>query len=250
MAGAVYILPGDRELRDWQPFLGLPLWVWLFVFPTMFAAFCLFQRDTATRILRPVWRILDRIYLYSGVLAAFFMVMILLLIVAQMIARWAGVTFPGSTEYAGYAMAATSFFSLAYTLTKGGHIRVSIFLNMNRYTILWLDVFAMLIAAATATYFARYAVKTNIMSVVLNDRTQGQDFVPDWLISFFSMFANSPAKWGQIWAETGSDWVYTPMWLPQLPMSFGAILLAVALWDHFFRLLIDRETSIIGEAVE
>jgi hypothetical protein len=40
------------------------------------------------------------------------------------------------------------------------------------------------------------------------------------------------------------------MWLPQLPMSFGAILLAVALWDHFFRLLIDRETSIIGEAVE
>jgi TRAP-type C4-dicarboxylate transport system permease small subunit len=237
MAGAVYILPGDRELRDWQPFLGLPLWVWLFVFPTMFAAFCLFQRDTATRILRPVWRILDRIYLYSGVLAAFFMVMILLLIVAQMIARWAGVTFPGSTEYAGYAMAATSFFALAYTLTKGGHIRVSIFLNMNRYTILWLDVFAMLIAAATATYFARYAVKTNIMSVVLNDRTQGQDFVPDWLISFFSMFANSPAKWG-------------PMWLPQLPMSFGAILLAVALWDHFFRLLIDRETSIIGEAVE
>ena len=39
--------------------------------------------------------------------------------------------FPGSTEYAGYAMAATSFFALAYTLTQGAHIRVSILLNLN-----------------------------------------------------------------------------------------------------------------------
>ena len=84
------------------------------------------------------------------------MVTILLLIVGQMMARWSLMTFPGSTEYAGYAMAATSFFALAYTLTNGGHIRVSIFLNLNKYTRLWLDAFAMLIASITATYFARY----------------------------------------------------------------------------------------------
>jgi len=224
--------------------------MWLFVFPTLIALYCLFQRKTAGRLLAPVWRFLDRTYIIAGVIAAGFMVMILLLIVAQMIARWAGLTFPGSTEYAGYAMAATSFFALAYTLTRGAHIRVSIFLNMNKYTRLWLDAFAMLIAAITATYFARYAIKTNILSEVLNDTTQGQDFVPEWLITLFSMFVTVPSNWGQLWAESGSGWVYTPMWLPQLPMSIGTVLLAVAVWDNLTRLLVNRETSIIGEAVE
>jgi len=177
-------------------------------------------------------------------------VLILLLIVAQMIARWTGLTFPGSTEYAGYAMAATSFFALAHALMRGAHIRVSIFLNMSRFTKLWLDAAATLIAAIIATYFARYAIKFNILSKILNDRTQGQDFVPEWLISFFRMFANPPTEWGKIWAETGSDWVYTPVWLPQIPMSIGTVLLAIALWDSLTRLLVRRESAIVGETVE
>jgi len=237
-------------VRDWQAVLGLPLWVWLFVFPALLAGACLIRRKAAKRILSPVWQALDRVYVFAGVIAAFFMLLILLLIVAQMIARWSGITFPGSTEYAGYAMAATSFLGLAYALVNGNHIRVSIFLNMNRFTRFWLDALATLIAAITATYFARYAVKTNFMSVMLNDRTQGQDYTPEWLIAFFSMFANAPSKWGQIWAETGSGWVYTPIWLPQLPMSVGTILLAVALWDALTRLLVNGETSIVGEAIE
>jgi TRAP-type C4-dicarboxylate transport system permease small subunit len=237
-------------LRDWQPFLGLPLWLWLFVFPSILALACLIWRDQAERLLRPLWRILDRLYLASGGVAAGFMLTILLLIVAQMIARWSNLTFPGSTEYAGYAMAATSFFALADALTRGAHIRVSIFLNMNKFTSLWLDAAAMWVAAITATYFARYAIKTNILSKLLNDRTQGQDFTPEWLLSFFAMFANAPSKWGQIWAEPGSEWVYTPVWLPQLPMSIGTVLLAVALWDYLTRLLTQRQSSIISEAVE
>lgn len=237
-------------MRDWQPFLGLPLWVWLFVFPMLLAAFCLIKGNTAGRILRPVWRFLDKVYYASGMVAAGFMVTILLLIIAQMVARWSSVTFAGATEYAGYAMAATSFFGLCHALDKGAHIRVSIFLKMNRHTTMWLDAAAMLVAAITATYFARYAIKTNILSEILNDRTQGTDFVPEWLLSFFSMFANSPTKWGEIWANTGSEWVYTPMWLPQLPMSIGTILLAIVIWDHLTRLLVNRETSIKGESIE
>jgi len=230
--------------------MGLPLWVWLFLIPTMIAVFCLLKPKSAGRIFRPVWGFLDKVYLLSGMLAAVCMVLILLIIVTQMIARWSGVTFPGSTEYAGYAMAATSFFALAHALTRGAHIRVSILLNINNFIKFWLDAFAMLLAAWIATYFARYAIKTNIMSKILNDRTQGQDFTPEWLISFFAMFNTSPAKWGQLWAETGSGWVYTPVWLPQLPMSIGTILLAIAIWDHLTRLLVNRESSIKAEAVE
>jgi len=237
-------------MRDWQAFLGLPLWVWLFVIPTILAAFCLFWPEKMGRLLRPVWRFLDKVYLASGMLAACFMVLILLLIVAQMIARWNGWVFPGSTEYAGYAMAATSFFALAYAFTWGAHIRVSILLNINAFFKFWLDATAMWIAAITATYFARYAVKTNIMSKILNDRTQGQDFVPEWLLTFFSMFTTALWNWGALWANSATGWVYTPMWLPQIPMSIGTILLAIAVWDYLTRLLVNRETSIIGEAVE
>ena len=130
------------------------------------------------------------------------------------------------------------------------HIRVSILLNLNNFTRFWMDVFAMSIAAITATYFARYAVKTNFLSEMLNDRTQGQDFVPEWLLSAVAMFGTWPTEWGKLWAETSDKWVYTPVWLPQLPMSIGTILLAICLWDMLTRLLANRRTSIVGESVE
>jgi len=237
-------------MRDWQPVLGLPLWVWLFIVPSLIALACALRPATAQSILRPIWRILDKLYLAAGLLAACFMVTILLLIVAQMICRWAGITFPGSTEYAGYAMAATSFFAFAHALTRGAHIRVSILLNINTFLRHWLDAFAMLVAAVTATYFARYAVKTNFFSQMLNDRTQGQDFVPEWLLSVVAMFGTWPWNWGSLWAATSSEWVYTPVWLPQIPMSIGTILLAVCLWDMLTRLLANGETAIKGESVE
>ena len=238
------------SMRDWQPFLWLPLWVWLFIFPSIIALFCLWKGPKAAVLFAPIWKLLDKIYKVAGVIAACFMVLILLLIIGQMVARWSNVTFPGSTEYAGYAMAATSFFALAYTLTQGAHIRVSVLLNLNHHTKFWLDAAAMFVAAITATYFARYAIKTNVVSEMLNDRTQGQDFVPEWLLTFFAMFGNSPTRWGEMWAQTGSEWVYTPVWLPQLPMSFGTVLLAIAIWDYLTRLLALRETQIHGESLK
>ena len=143
--------------------------------PALFAALSRWQRHAMRPHLERLWAVLDRLYLASGVLAAIFMVTILLLIIAQMAARWTGITFEGSTEFAGYAMAATSFFALAHAFGRGAHIRVSILLNLNSFTRMWLDAAAMLVAAVIATYFARYAVKTNFLSEMLNDRTQGQD---------------------------------------------------------------------------
>lgn len=202
------------------------------------------------RALKPVRAVLDRVYVASGVVAAVFMVMILSLIVAQMIARWSSLVFPGSTEYAGYAMAATSFFGLCYALTQGAHIRVSIFLNSRNGPRLWLDAIAMLVSAIVATYFARYAIKTNFLSKMINDRTQGQDYTPEWLLTLVSMFGTWPWNWGALWAESGDGWVYTPVWLPQLPMSIGTVLLAIALWDHLTRLLTFRASQIEQEVLE
>lgn len=235
---------------DWKPVLGLPLWCWLFVLPTIIAAVCYYYRRSAPRVLRPLWSTLNVIYDAAGVIAAFFMVAILVIIVAQMVTRWLGLVFPGSTDYAGYAMAATSFFALAHTLNRGAHIRVSILLNLNSFTRFWLDAFAMFAAALTATYFARYAIKTNIFSELLNDRTQGLDQVPERLLTTISMIGSSPSTWSEMWAASGTGWVYTPIWLPQLVMSIGTVLLAIALWDNLIRLLVTGESAIKGETVE
>ncbi len=230
-------------MRDWSPVMGLPLWVWLFVIPSIFGVICLIAGPRLERILRPIWRVLDGVYLTSGAIAGVFMITILGLIVTGMVARWTSVAVPGTTEFAGYAMAATSFFALCHALTRGAHIRVSIILNANNFLKRWLDVFAVFGAAIIATYFARFAVKANFFSEMLNDRTQGQDQIPEWLVALFSLdFAGV--------AEGSSTLVYTPVWIPQLAMSIGTILLAVALWDTLYRMLVTGSNPIVSEAVE
>lgn len=238
-------------IKDWPFILWLPLWFWLFVAPVGLALTLYGFRTRLMPALNVIWAGLDRVYLASGILASAFMVSILLIIIVQMIARWTGFTFEGSTEFAGYAMAATSFFALAHAFGRGAHIRVSIFLNLNHFTKKWLDGFAMLVAAITATYFARFAVKTNFMSELLNDRTQGQDQIPQFIVSFLSLFGQSPADWSSSLA-TGSagGWIYTPIWVPQISMSVGTILLAICLWDHFIRLVVTGHSSIKKETVE
>lgn len=226
-------------MNDWPLLIGLPLWVWLFVVPALFGVLCFALGPRLKPVLLPLWRLLDGVYFASGVIAAFFMVMILSLIVAGMVARWISVPLPGTTEFAGYAMAATSFFALAHALRRGAHIRVSIVLNATPFLLRWLDVFAVFGAAVIATYFARFAVKANVFSEMLNDRTQGQDQLPVWLVNAF-----------QLDFSGGEGMVYTPIWIPQLAMSFGTILLAVALWDTLYRMLVTGVSPIVSETVE
>lgn len=150
--------------------------------------------------LRP-W--LDRLYDACGALAGLFLVTLLLVIVLQMAARWSGHQFPGSTDYAGYCMAATSFFAMAYALNRGAHIRVSLLLTkLGRWRRAG-EIWCFGIGAALACYFAYYAIKTVHVSYQLHDISQGQDA--------------------------------TPLWLPQLVMAFGGTLLALALVDRFVR---------------
>jgi TRAP-type C4-dicarboxylate transport system permease small subunit len=150
------------------------------------------------RALRP-W--LDRLYDVCGALAGLFLLALLAVIVLQMAARWTGQQFPGSTDYAGYCMAAASFLALAYALNRGAHIRVSLLLSQlgrwRRAGELW----CVGVSAALACYFAYYAIKGVRVSYQLNDISQGQDA--------------------------------TPLWIPQLVMAIGGSVFALALVDRF-----------------
>ncbi|MBY8978105.1 TRAP transporter small permease [Rhodobacteraceae bacterium NNCM2] len=161
---------------------------------------------------------LDTLYLAGGVLGAFFLVAILVLIVLQMVARWTGLVFPGSTNYAGYCMAASSFFALAYALNHGAHIRVTLVLShLGRWRRIG-EIWCYAVAAVIATLFARYAIKANIWSEKLHDVSQGQDA--------------------------------TPLWIPQIAMSVGTVLLAIALWDHLIRILFTPHMGVTATAIE
>lgn len=237
-------------MNDWYNIGGLSLAVWLFGLPSLMAVLSFIFKGPLTPALRGVWRGLDRVYMASGLIAAAAMISILVIIIWQMIARWAGFTFEGSTEFAGYAMASTSFFALAHAFSRGAHIRVSIFLNLNAFTRFWLDAFALFIGALTATYFARYAVKTNFMSEMLNDRTQGQDQIPQLAVDIISVLGTSPSNWSDLFSKSGEAWIYTPVWVPQLVMSVGTILLAICLWDHLIRLLVTGKSAVQSEKIE
>ncbi len=158
-----------------------------------------------TEARHPVRVALDLIYKISGYIAAIFLLAILVLVVGQMVTRWAGGVFVGGTNYAGYCMAAASFFALAYALNHGAHIRVSMVLNKlgrwRRAGELWCFV----IGSALAIYFAYYSHKGAYLSYLINDVSQGQDA--------------------------------TPLWIPQIPMALGTSILALALVDHFVRIL-------------
>ena len=169
------------------------------------------------RGLRLLRRGLDWLYLVCGGLGAICIIVLLGIIVAQMLARWTGQLFAGATDYAGYFMAAASFFALAYTLNYGSHIRVGLVLErlgrFRRFGELWCTT----IATATAWFFCYYAIKTNFLSHKLNDVSQGQDA--------------------------------TPLWVPQIAMSIGVVVFCIALTDHLVRLVFSKHTGVPHRAI-
>jgi TRAP-type C4-dicarboxylate transport system permease small subunit len=163
------------------------------------------------RALRP-W--LDRLYDGCGAIAALSLVTLLAVIVLQMAARWSGQQFPGSTDYAGYCMAATSFFALAYALNRGAHIRVSLLLTKLGAWRRAGEIWCFGIGAALGCYFAYYAIKAVRVSYQLNDISQGQDALP--------------------------------LWIPQLVMAIGGTLFALALVDRLLRIVFGGDWQLGG----
>lgn len=167
---------------------------------------------------RVVTGALDRLYTVCGYAAAVALVMILVLIVANMLARWTGGVFPGSTSYAGYAMATASFLAMAYALGRGAHIRVSLLLTALGRHRWWGEIWALGVASVIGCYFAWFAVRGAYWSYKLHDISQGQDA--------------------------------TPLWIPQSAMALGGCVLALALVDHFLRTLLTGRCWIEADAIE
>ena len=165
-----------------------------------------------------VRKTLDTIYNVCGFIAAVFLLLILVTIVAQMVGRWASIPMPGATDFAGYFMAGASFFGLIYAFNHGAHIRVSLLLTkLGRYRRLG-EIWCFGIATILAIFFAVNAVEATWLSHKLNDISQGQDA--------------------------------TPLWIPQLSMAIGTVVLAIGLADHLVRVVLGGSYELGSAAVE
>jgi len=164
-------------------------------------------------------KILDFLYVAAGIAAALCLIAILSLIVLQMIARWTGEVFPGAPNYAGYAMAAASFFAFANALNRGAHIRVSVLLNaLPAGPKRLLEIWCFGLAAAIAWYFTYYAYWFVYWSWKFNEVSQAQDA--------------------------------TSLWIPQSVMVVGGGILAVALTDNLLYLIVKGEHRLTRDLVD
>lgn len=162
---------------------------------------------------------LDHLYNAAGYLAAFFMVGVLLMVLASVAGRLLGFNLRGSDAYAGYAMAAASFLALAHTLRCGEHIRVTLFMDrfegrLRRPLDLWSHAAGAFFCGALAWF----SVRLVFVSREFNDISQGNDA--------------------------------TPLWIPQIAMAVGSVILLVAVVDGFVALVRggDRAAAGGGEA--
>lgn len=154
------------------------------------------------KTLRPI---LDKLYLGCGAIAALALVLLLLIIIAQMVTRWLGITVPGLTSYAGYCMAISLFFALGYAFSQDSHIRVTLFLNGLGRSRRAFEIWSVGISAVIAVFFSYYAIKTTYWSYQLHEVSQSQDAVA--------------------------------IWIPQLAMSIGTMVLAIAVIDRFTQVI-------------
>lgn len=159
---------------------------------------------------------LDRLYLASGVLSACLTTSILALILWQIGQRWTGsFLLRGIPEYAGYCLAASSFLAFPYALARGAHIQVNVVLEMLGTYRRTGQLIGLALSTAIAIYVAFYACRAVYLSYALNDISQGQDA--------------------------------TPLWIPQMGMAAGTVLLAIALFDKLVCTTLQPTTSISAE---
>src|SRR2546423_13763233 len=158
---------------------------------------------------------LDWLYDAAAYAAAFFMVGVLAMVLASVVGRLAGFNLRGSDAYAGYCMAAASFLALAHTLKRGEHIRVNLLLD--RFGARWrrpLELWSHASGSFFCAVLAFYSVRLAWQSHAYNDISQGNDA--------------------------------TPLWIPQIAMAVGAVVLLVAMVDDLIGVIRRREIPVGG----
>ncbi len=146
---------------------------------------------------------LDRLYLYSGYLAGFFLLSIFVLMLLLSAGRPVGLNVRSGDDFIGWCMVAMSFLGLAHTFRSAEMIRVGLVVDrLGPRVRYWFEMFALVVGVAATGSFAWYA---------------------GWM-TYFSWLINEPSQ----------GVIVVPIWIPQLGFSLGLAILFVAFVDEFF----------------
>ncbi|KEA64122.1 TRAP dicarboxylate transporter, DctQ subunit, unknown substrate 5 [Marinobacterium lacunae] len=104
-------------------------------------------------------------------------------------------------------MGTATFFALAYTFDKKGHIRVELLLESSGRLRPFLESFSLLAAVAIAAFITWHGYDSAYWAYTYGDKSSGQDA--------------------------------TPLWIPQALISTGALVFTICLVDYFCRSLVN-----------
>jgi TRAP-type C4-dicarboxylate transport system permease small subunit len=147
-------------------------------------------------------RTLNALYDGCAWLAAVFMIGVLVMVLLSVLGRQFHFHVPGTDAYAGYCMAAAGFLAMAHTLKRNEHIRVTLVLGkLTGGARRGLELWSLSVAVLLAGLFAWFALRLVLESHAFNDISTGNDA--------------------------------TPLWLPQLAMALGTVVLLIAFIDEW-----------------
>ena len=156
-------------------------------------------------------RSLDFLYDATAWLAALSMIGVLVMVLNSILGRLLNFHLAGSDAYAGYSMAAAGFLALAHTLKKGEHIRVTLVIGRLRGGARRaLELLSLSAAVLLAGLFAFYACRLVWQSHLFNDMSTSNDA--------------------------------TPLWIPQLSMAVGTVVLFIAFVDEWVLEILGRRS--------
>ncbi len=146
-------------------------------------------------------KLLDALYDGAAWIAALFMVGLLVMVLLSIVSRQLHFHVPGTDAYAGYLMAGSGFLALAHTLKRGEHIRVTLLLSaLTGRVRRGFELWSLAAAVALSGLFALYSARLAWTSRVINDVSTSNDA--------------------------------TPLWIPQLGMALGTLILFIAFIDE------------------
>ena len=145
-------------------------------------------------------KLLNGLYDGAAAVAAMFMVGLLIMVLLSVLGREFNFHVRGTDAYAGYLMAGAGFLALAHTLRRGEHIRVTLVLaKLTGSAKRGLEIWSLFAAMLLSGLFAGYSVKLVINSWQFHDISTSNDA--------------------------------TPLWIPQISMAVGAVILLIAFID-------------------
>lgn len=162
-------------------------------------------------IVKRIDRALDSIYELCGYIAGLLLITLTGLVLTSIISRMLGVFVGGITEFAGYTMAACVFFAMAYAFRAGGHIRVTLITGRMTGRVKRVnDLWCLGALAVVVSYLAYYLVEQTYYSWSFGEISEGGDAIP--------------------------------LWIPQTPTAFGAVVFAVCAVHTFLRGIVEPDT--------